>query len=195
MAYITIAELKEYLQITGATEDHILEDCIEDAQQQIDSYTGRTFEASADSTRRFVVGKDTKGDELFLDEDLAAITSIITNADGGSGAVTLLTSDYYAYPLNRTPYYKIKLAESSTRSWDYTSNPEAGITVTGKWAYSTTPPNDIRRACRRLAGYNYKMRDAQVFDTTALPEQGLLILPKGVPADVVRILEAYKKLV
>ncbi len=195
MAYITLAELKEYLQITAATEDHVLEDVIEDAQQQIDSYTGRVFEAAADSTRRFAVGKDTHGDELLLDEDLCAITTIVTNADGGTGAVTLSASDYYAYPLNRTPYYKIKLAESSTRSWDYTNNPEAGITVTGKWAYSTTAPNDIRRACRRLAAYHYKNRDAQVFDTTALPEQGLIVVPKGLPADVVQILEPYRRLV
>jgi len=195
MAYITIAELKEYLQITGDTEDHILEDAIEDAQQQIDNYRGRTFEASADSPRRFVVGKDTKGDTLSLDEDLAAITSIVTNADNGSGGITLVAADYYTYPLNRTPYYKIKLAASSSRAWEYTYNPEAGITVTGKWAYSLTAPNDIRRACRRLAAYNYKMRDAQVFDVTALPEQGALIIPKGIPADVVKILDAYKKLV
>lgn len=193
--YITIAELKEYLQITGATEDHILEDCIEDAQQQIESYTARLFEAAADSTRRFIVGKDTRGPDLYVDEDLCAITSIVTNADNGSGGETLATTDYYTYPLNRTPYYKIKLAASSSKSWDYTYNPEAGITVTGKWAYSTTPPNDIRRACRRLAGYNYKMRDAQVFDSTAIVEQGVLIIPKGLPVDVAMILEAYQRLV
>src|SRR5512139_1080143 len=133
MAYITLAELKEYLQVTVGTEDHILTDCILDAQAQIDGYTGRTFEAAADSTRYFTVGKDTHGDELLLDEDLCAITTIVTNADNGSGGETFSASDYYAYPRNRTPYFKIKIAESSSRSWDYTSNPEAGITVTGKW--------------------------------------------------------------
>lgn len=195
MAYISTAELKEYLHITVDTEDHILEECIEDAQQQIDSWTGRTFEASADSTRRFVVGKDTHGDELLLDEDLCAITSIVTNADNGSGGQTFSASDYYAYPLNRTPYYKIKIAASSSKAWEYTYNPEAGITVTGKWAYSTTAPNDIKRACRRLAGYQYKQRDAQVYDVTAMPEEGALIIPQGIPADVAKILLPYRKLV
>jgi len=193
--YIQIAELKEYLDIATDTEDHLLEDCIHDAQRQIESYTGRLFEAAADSARRFAVGKDTKGDTLYLDEDLCAITSIVTNADNGSGGTTLTTADYFAYPLNRTPYFKIVLASSSSLSWDYTNNPEGGITVTGKWAYSLTPPYDIKRACRRLAGYNYKNRDSQVFDVTALPEQGAIIIPKGIPADVVRILEAYRKLV
>lgn len=195
MAYITLAELKEYLQVTVGTEDHILTDCILDAQAQIDSYTGRIFEAAADSTRYFTVGKDTHGDELILDEDLCAITTIVTNADNGSGGETFAASDYYAYPRNRTPYYKIKIAESSSKSWDYTNNPEAGITVTGKWAYSTTAPNDIKRACRRLAAYHYKNRDAQVFDTTALPEQGLIVVPKGLPQDVVILLEPYKRIV
>ena len=195
MSYLSIAELKEYLQITGATEDHILEDCIEDAQQQLDDLHARTYEAAADSTRRFIVGKDTRGPDLYLDEDLCAITSIITNADNGSGGETLAASDYYTYPLNRTPYYKIRIADSSSKSWDYTYNPEAGITVTGKWAYSLTAPNNVRRACRRLAAYNYKNRDAQVFDVTALPEMGSIIIPKGIPADVVKLMEPFKRLV
>jgi uncharacterized phage protein (predicted DNA packaging) len=193
--YISLAELKEYLKIDSGSEDHILEECIEDAQAQIEGHTSRVFEASADSTRYFAVGKDTDEDDLYFDEDICAITTVKTNADNGSGGTTIIPSYYFTTPRNRTPYFKITLSSDCPYSWDYTNNPEGGITVTGKWAYSLTAPYDIKRACRRLAGYNYKNREAQVFDTTAIPEQGVIMIPKGIPADVIRILEPYRKLV
>lgn len=193
--YISIAELREYLDIEENTEDHMLEDAIEDAQEQIDDYTQRTFEAAVDTLRHFTVGRDTKGRDLYFDDDICAITTIVTNADNGSGGIPLTASDFFPTPRNRVPYFKVSLASSSSKSWEYTNDPEGGITVLGRWAFSITPPKSIRRACYRLAGYNYKQADAQVYDVTALPEQGVIMVPKGMPVDVMRILDVYRKLV
>ena len=192
MAYASAPSLKAYLGIDGTGDDVLLTDLISRAQAAIDRYTGRTFEASADSTRKFTVGVDTDGQKLYLDEDLASITTITTNADNASPD-TLTTSDYITHPRNRTPYYAIEILTSSDYDWDYTDDAENGITVAGKWAWSETAPDDIVHACLRLAGYYYRQKDAGVFDTTAIPDAGIIQVPQGIPRDVQLILNPYKK--
>lgn len=190
MAYTTVANLKTYLGITGGTDDILLASLISRAQKKIDSDVGFTFEASADATRKFTVGVDTEGDTLTLDTWLCSITSIITNADATS-PVTLTASEYVTEPRNTTPYYAIRILSSSTNTWTYTTNPENGVTVTGKWAWSTTAPDDIVHACTRLAGYFYRQKDAGVFDVTAIPDAGVIQVPQGIPRDVRLILDGY----
>jgi len=89
MAYTDAATLKTYLGVSGAGDDTLLTALIARAQSAIDAYTSRTFEASADTTRKFTVGKDTDGRKLYLDEDLSSITAIVTNADDGSGGISV----------------------------------------------------------------------------------------------------------
>jgi uncharacterized phage protein (predicted DNA packaging) len=195
MAYATPALLKQYLGVDGSGDDVLLTSLIARAQSAIDHYTGRTFEASADTTRKFTVGVDTDGRMLYFDEDCAAITTVKTNADDGSGGTTIASTEYVTHPRNRTPYHAIDLLSSSSNSWTYTTDPEAGITVAGKWAYSTTAPDDIVHACIRLAGYYYRQKDAGVFDTTAIPDMGVIQVPQGIPRDVQLILNPYRKAV
>jgi hypothetical protein len=193
MAYTTAALLKTYLGVTSATDDTLLTALIARAQSAIDHYTGRTFEASADSTRKFTVGVDTDGRMLYFDEDCAAITTVTTNADDGSGGTTIANTYYVTHPRNRTPYYAIEILSSADYSWEYTNDPTAGITVTGKWAFSTAAPDDIVHATLRLAGYYYRQKDAGVFDTTAIPDVGIIQIPQGIPKDVQMILNPYRK--
>lgn len=195
MAYTTVANLKNYLGVSAGTDDALLQNLIERAQKTIDSYCGRTFEASADTTRKYCVGVDTQDDMLYLDEDLCQIGtggSIITDADGTS-PVTLTVTEYVTRPRNRAPYHAIELLDSSTHDWTYTTNPQNGITVTGRWAWSVTAPDDIVHACTRLAGYFYKQKDAGVFDTTAIPDAGIIQVPQGLPQDVKILLSNYRK--
>jgi hypothetical protein len=193
MAYTTATLLKTYLGITGASDDTLLTNLISRAQAAIDRYTGRTFEASANTTRKFTVGIDTDGRVLYLDEDLASINAIVTNADGGANADTLTTGEYVTKPRNRTPYFAIEILASADATWDYTTDPENGITVSGKWAWSASAPDDIVQACIRLAGYFYRQKDAGVFDVTAMPDAGVIQIPQGIPKDVKMILDVYKK--
>jgi len=193
MAYTTAALLKTYLGVSGSGDDTLLTALIARAQAAIDNYTGRTFEASADATRKFTVGRDTEGRMLYLDEDLASITTITTNADDGSGGTALASTDYITHPRNTTPYHAIEIVTSSDESWEYTDDPTAGVTISGKWAWSTTAPDDIVHACIRLAAYYYRQKDAGVFDTTAIPDAGIIQVPQGIPADVKIILNRYRK--
>jgi len=195
MAYTSAALLKAYLGKDSADDDVLLGNLIARAQKAIDNYTGRIFAASADTTRKFTVGRDTKGRVLYFDEDICSITTVVNNADDGSGGTTITSSYYVTYPRNRTPYHAIELLYSSSYFWEYTSDPENGITVTGKWAYATTAPYDIAHACIRLAAYFYRQKDAGVFDTTAIPDAGIIQVPQGIPRDVQLILNNYRKVV
>jgi len=190
MTYCNVNDVKTYLNITGKGDDVLLDDLIERAQQAIDSHTHRTFEdPGADAIRYFTVGVDTNGLALLFDEDIYKFTTVKTDADGTPR--TILTTQYVTIPRNKTPYFGIKILSSSNEYWDYTDDPEGGIEITGRWAYSEDPPEDIVQACARWAAYMYKQRDAQVFDVTAIPSAGIIQIPKGVPADVKIILDPY----
>lgn len=191
MSYVFLAELKAYLGITGIGDDALLEAAIAAAQATIDRYTDRTFEASEDVTRHYCVGRDTHGRTLFLDRDLCQITSIVTDADASGGGTELTTADYITRPRNDPPYYEIVLRAGSDASWTYSDDPEDGITVTGRWGWSVTPPADIVQACKRLAAYLYKQKDAQVFDVTAQVATGAVTIRHEMPGDVRALLEPY----
>ena len=193
MSYCTVAEVKTYAGVTGSGDDTLIDALITRAQKAIETYTHRLFEASADSTRKFTVGKDTTGRALFFDEDNCALTTVTTDADRVGGGDAIPAAQYATMPRNRTPYYGLEILSSSAYDWEYTSNPENGITVAGRWAWSTTPPADIAHACIRLAAFFYRQKDAQVFDVTAIPDAGVITIPQGLPADVKLILEPYVK--
>lgn len=192
MAYSNVANLKNYLGISGSTDDKLLDFLIYRAQDAIDNYCGRRFESTADGTHYFTVGVDTDGRMLYLDDDLAQITSIITDADATS-PVTLATTEYVTHPRNNTPYHAIELLSSSDNSWTYTTDAQNGVTVTGRWAWSVSAPAAIVHACTRLAGYFYRQKDAGVFDTTAIPDVGIIQVPQGIPRDVQLMLAPFKR--
>lgn len=201
MAYITNTEVKTYLGIsaTADEDDDLLDDLIDKAQSFIESYTQRVFSASADSTRYFTVGEDTDGKTLYLDTEICSITTVTTDADGTSPTVLTEGTDFYGWPRNSNPqlgtpaYVQLRLFSSSSYTWTYTTAPENGVSVVGKFAYSETPPEDILQACTRLTGYYYRQKDSQVFDITAIPDAGVITIPKGLPADVKEIIRTYRR--
>ena len=190
MAYCTTDNVKDYLGITTTDDDTLIGELIPRAQAAIDSFTHRTFEAASDTTRVFDTDTDTEGPFLYFDEDIASITTV-TNGDGN----TVASTKYATFPRNETPYCFIELKVSSGLVWEYDSSndPQGAISVEGRWAYSTTAPNDIVHACIRLTAYYYRQKDAQVFDTTATPELGIITVPIGIPKDVKGTLSRYRR--
>jgi hypothetical protein len=194
--YCTVAEVKyligDNLQ-ANTNNDTILTSLITQARSVIDSYCGgkppriRTFEASGDSTRMFNA-LDPIGRTLYLHDDLATTPSTVSDS---TGTLTLNT-DYILlsdYTPPRAPYSRIKLL---TRDWTYSTYPDNAITVTGKFAYSTTPPNDIKLACIELVTVAYRQRDtvAGVF-ASMTGENGAVIHPDGTAKRVIDKLEPY----
>lgn len=190
MAYASLAELKLYRGIaTSTSDDVLLATLLSAAQKQVESYTGRVFEASATSTRYYDALLDVSDDRrtLYLDEDLCEVTTI-TNGTG------VAVTKYVTEPTNETPYHAIRLKLTAGELFSYSTDPESAISVRGKWAYAETAPADIAHATIRLAAYLYAQKDSSVFDVTAFPDAGVMTVPQGMPKDVKQLLEPYKKL-
>lgn len=175
MAYTTTADIKTYLGITATTDDPLIGRLIDAASQAIDTYTDRSFAAEVgDRTYRY-----TSGGVLYVN-DLVSVTSI-TNGDGTAldmASVTLA-------PPADTPKWMV-ISTGLTRG---------EITITGVWGYGAAVPADIVQACVRWAAYMYRQKDAQVYETTAIPDAGVITVPQGMPADVKILLDRYRRLV
>lgn len=185
MAYVTVTELKRYLGIDGdnVADDALLSDMVQRAQAVIESRTGRTFEAATDTTRHH--GADCiDGYRLWLDGDLVSVTSIV-NGDGAAVA----TDQVMTQPRNRRPAHALVLASTAGVQWDADSG---DIAVTGRWAYSLTPPADIVQATVRLAAWLYRQKDNVGADAPMLAGD-TMILPSRLPADVTELLQPYRQ--
>ena len=193
MTYATIDQVRRYLDNPNASGDLLIEECIDRSQATIESGTQRIFEMPTDTTRKFTL--DAVQDELFvagrtlynvllLDADLCQLTSI----QNGDGAVIDL-ANIITNPINATPWSGLCLYD------DYWQDdlPGGMIEITGRWAYSITPPHDIVQACIRLATYYHAQKDAQVFDTTAIFEGGVMTIPQGLPRGVYDTIVRYRR--
>ena len=186
MAYTTVADLKTYLGIenTNTADDTLLTTLIARAQSMIDAQVGRTFEAAADTARKFSYA-DIDGALLWFGADCAQITSVI-NGD----STVFVATEYWTQPINAKPYYGLKLKPQYGLAWDGWTD---DITVTGRWAYSVTAPADIIQACTRLAAWLYRLRDNAQLDQ-AIITGNVTVLPATIPNDVATILGQYKQL-
>lgn len=181
--YASIADFKAYRGTSGTGDDGLITDLLLRAQAQIETATHRVFEAAAGT--RYYDESRVAGDLLFLDADLAAATSL-TNGDGSA----IPAAGFRLLPRNAAPYYAIRL--KGGYAWTFDTDGE--VAVEGAWGYSLTPPADIVQATVRLAAYYYAGKDSQVFDVTAQPAAGIITVPKGLPADVAKLIEPYRRL-
>lgn len=167
MAYVTKQEVKYYLGVTwDAGLDTFLDTLIASATDYIERACGdkrfgkRIFEAPAsdvDQTRYF----NGNGESRLYIGDLRSLTSVSYDSN-----TIVANTDFYLYPLNASqieqPYTSIELIQPSTRlnqnSRIATASPyifdegQKIVSVTGKWGYSATPPEDIKVACLKIVG-------------------------------------------
>jgi hypothetical protein len=188
--YCQAYDVKAHLGVNSPDDDQLINGYIAGATAWIDRYCHRTFIASADTTRYIdAAGDHLRGLTLYIDHvgELCSITEII-NGDG----LEVVAADYVTTPRASTPIYAIRLKANSGVIWRWTTDWEQAIAVTGRWAYSITPPDPIKQACVQLAAFYYRQKDAPFTDVTAI-EAGVVIRPIGVPAHVRAMLEQYRK--
>lgn len=182
MPYITLAELKQYLGIdtddTG--DDDKLNAMISSAQDRIEQICHRKFEHGTDDTvRYFDLRRDVRGRTVYFDADLVSITALENNGE------TIPATAYILEPRNIKPAYGLTLKTNSGATFTCSDDgPEDAIKITGKWAYSTSPPDIVKYVCKRLAGFYYRLSVSQQFSTIGPEDQGQLELPRTEPQDV-----------
>jgi len=187
--YATLAEFKLYASIssTDTNDDAVIEDLIEAASRWIDSQTHRTFYGRTE-THYFDVPD---GRELYFDDDLISVTTL-TNGD----STVIAATEYNLIPKNKTPYYGLRLKESSSYYWypDSSSNYEDVITIAGSWGWSATRPDNINVACLELAKAAYNRRAGEAAEGVAtITGAGVVITPQGVPPFVMLIIQGYRR--
>jgi len=176
MAYATLAQVKEYLGITGTSEDALLTRLLDAATEMIARHCERSFEAV--NATKVVRREQYALGVFFLPDDLLSLTQVVT--DKGD---TLLPAHFQ--PL-AAPARLLRLRHDAPGwSMDYS------VDVTGTWGYSTTPPKDIEQACVRLAGWLYRQKDAQTFDLIGEAGLNQASVQSSVPRDILQQLEPY----
>ena len=121
------------------------------------------------------------------DADLLSVDSL-TNGD----ATAINSTSYWLEPRNNgttgngKPFRYIRLR--SDESWVF--NTDGEVTVTGTWGYSTGPDATIVACVKETAKYLLDLRLSQVWDVTAMPDLGQMIIPKGMPQHVKMALQA-----
>lgn len=197
MAYCTTTDVKLWggWADTDTGDDVQIAALIPYAQEVIDSYTNRTFEYDSSSSdnevvRTFDAEADVRDDyTLMLDKDLHEVTHIFVDGDAIS------SDNFVTEPRSDAPYWGITLLSSSSDTWDYGTDSEDAIKVYGHWAYSNSPPSDIKLATIILVDWMKKMRNSDIALTApVITESGAAIMPVQMPNIVANILTRYRRM-
>lgn len=184
--HVDAATFKSYKDITTSGEDALIATLLGQAQKMVETFTGRVFEVTANTTRTFDAEKDVDGHLLYFDRDLYSINTV-TNGDG----VLVAASEYVTEPRNGPPYYAIRLKGSSTVAWTFSTDAENAIIVSGKWAYSLAAPDDVVWATLRLTSYLYEQRKNAGDLDRPVYVGAMLMMPTRMPKDVADMLVHY----
>mgnify|MGYP001605011279 FL=1 len=155
--YVTYEELKEYLTSKpgeAIKDDQLLKQFVIKTSRLFDEYCERKFYPRIE-TRYFDHPTDgliedawpldsnlitaqvarVRTDELWLDDDLLALTTLTTN----NGATTITSSDYLLLNGQKyapTPYNVIRLQPNgTTTAFKYTNTPYKANALTGVWGF------------------------------------------------------------
>lgn len=185
MAYATLDQLKAYLYAGNAvkpvSDDGLLSSLLDRATAIVEQYTGRVWQASGSTVKTFEADSYNGGTDLLL-TDTQALTVTLVQEDG----VTVDVEDYYLLPRNGSVYDAIR---KKAGTWTGT------VTVTGTWGAATVPPADIVHVCIRLAAWLYKQKDtAADIDQPFVGADGQLIVPGGLPRDIMEIMSRRQRL-
>lgn len=192
--YCTLQDVKDALALkTSATaNDAWISTLIVQAQTQIDRRIGYSFQTEGTAEEPVVKmfsGQDI--DFLYVPSiiQLIQVTQFSTGS-GQSGLFTRstqdVTDDCYIGPDNEFPGWEVR------RIMGCFYQGRRNYSVSAEWGYPSIP-DDISRACIRIAIHFYKMRDTNYADV--LNEQGSIRQKynKQLPLDVVEILDEYRK--
>jgi len=196
VAYITAAELRDYIGASSHADDTQLGYAATRAQHMVDAYCNRTFEAAADTTRyynaldiRYGGSIDAFTQTLMLDTDLCQLTSV---TNGNSQVIP--TASLVLLPTNFTPKYAIKIKSNTSYVWTYVGEPDTAISVVGRFAYSITAPADIVAATIRLAAYIYRQREGTPdTDRSIISPDGFVLQAARIPTDIAVTLDPYRR--
>jgi hypothetical protein len=155
--YISAAEMKDTLEITGETyADNDIDDAIEAASRVIDAYKGTRYYPTAE-TRTYtapVCGSDRWNYDTSLSiYDLCGLVSVTVDMDGDGvyEQTWVRGTDFYLEPNNADltgkPWNQITLRRQGGKQWPQW---QYAVSVAGTFGWSTAP-GQVTEACGILA--------------------------------------------
>lgn len=184
--YVSLDDFRDYLSSSGnlgTFQDGLLTDTLCRAEDAIDQYTRRRFDAQPGTRSYNQYTTSVAGRSLYLQEDLYRLDYLQTAV---SQVVPM--GSVFVEPRIGPPYRILRLYTSYVWSW----NVDQDVVVAGTWGYSLTAPEAVRAATVRWAQYLYRLKDVGVGDIAGFVEGGEAQYPKGMPDDVKGLLSPYK---
>lgn len=178
MKYVSVEELKDFLGVLTSSEDALLIAIAEAAEKFVESFTGRNFKPELKTYHYHTSQACPYNGKLvlFLDDDLLSLVAVRVNGVEVSGVKALGS---------HAPYFALEIPLSDV---------DAIIEVEGYFGFSAFVPEDIKLAILRLTAHLYRMRDSQILEAARLNELGVILVEKGIPHDVLAILNNYRRL-
>ena len=181
MGYTSLAALKSYGGFEGDSEDVLLNALIGSATQIIEDQTKRVFQIDDETIQEFSrlnlqAESRFSGNKLYFYSELAEAASLITD----SPTVIYLPED-------GPPYYACVITEGS---WAHPT-----VSVTRYWGASKTPSPAVEIVCLRLTKWLYDMKDTAQGTAVVVTPEGQVLLPQGLPSDIMKILAPLMKVV
>lgn len=184
---------------TSYDYDLVIQGMITAASRLIDKEVGgwaNYFYPSTDDQTRYFDGSGEV--DLYVDP-IISLTSVYVSESGGreSTAYTAWTenTDYFVWPYNYSSIgvpIQMLLVDNDAGGKGTWGTTRKGIKITGVFGYSTTPPEDIKLACK-ITALRWFMRAKQSWqDTSANMALGELLYTQSLDPDVKEILKPYK---
>lgn len=159
--YATLAEIKDYLEITSSSHDTDLERSVEAASRKIDQFCGRIFYDTGSATAKtFRAWHPYELDVPDFSTTTGLIVQTDTSADGTYDETWTITTDFVVEPvgthLGTVPYNRmVAVGARAFPTWGRRPR----VQVTARWGW-TAVPTDVEIVCLELAGELFKRKDA-----------------------------------
>lgn len=185
--YCSLLSLREYLSSTndlGTSQDGLLQDCLDNAEDQIDGYTRRNFLGTPGTYYVNRYDQAVRSQALYLREDLCALVSL-TNGDGQ----VIPVGSVWLEPRNSGPPWRMLRLMSG---YVYVWNTDSDVIVAGTFGFGTVPPPAIVEATKQYAAYLFRLKDVGPGDVSGSTDTGQVVYPKGMPDSVKLLIDKYR---
>lgn len=198
--YITLADFKTYVGLTGSGQDTNIEKAIEAASREIDQFCGRFFYAYGSAEARTFQSKDRN----YLNvPDISSTTGLVvkvdTTDDGTYDTTLTLNTDYTLAPINAGneldgiqgyPYTCIEILANRT-SERFHPEIQNDVQVTAKWGWSGIP-DAIAQATFLQASRLWKRKDSP-FNVFGNDVTGVIQLFSKFDPDAKQLITSFRK--
>jgi hypothetical protein len=196
--YVTTANLKTYLGLSGSGQDTNLGIAIKAASSAIAAYCGRQFDQDATVQTR-------KYDCEFMDfaevDDISTTTGLIVktlNSDGSVNETLTINTDFFLAPYNADagdppmPFTKIVMAMENSGKVLPTGHRQ-GLSVTAKFGFSAVPDAIFQAALIQSARFWQRKNSPMGFSGNPETGQAPVIFLSELDPDVKNLCKAFKK--